>query len=305
MDTAKENDLVQCSSSSSMDKKAEEEMLKDLLAYFSNLSGENSNKRGNPLVASINDAFDLQFNANPIVGDDLIEYYRSHSELKEFTLKSELPRMDYEVLVADENAKEGRKLVTPEEIRSYFDDADIDEESELCIRSANQSLLADPLSMLTGEGNGKIIHSGSFYSTVIANSCNFKLDLRHEGERRVKIYCELAVCVPSGDDSTEETEETSATSASLELARANLIIQFGPSPTATPSGPLIKYTLSSIVPTLSSSSNDAQALRLAAAALARDRNTHIRKIEDRVPSGRDSIRSRFLSKVKTFSQSNK
>ena len=305
MDTAKENDLVQCSSSSSIDKKAEEEMLKDLLAYFSNLSGENSNKRGNPLVASINDAFDLQFNANPIVGDDLIEYYRSHSELKEFTLKSELPRMDYEVLVADENAKEGRKLVTPEEIRSYFDDADIDEESELCIRSANQSLLADPLSMLTGEGNGKIIHSGSFYSTVIANSCNFKLDLRHEGERRVKIYCELAVCVPSGDDSTEETEETSATSASLELARANLIIQFGPSPTATPSGPLIKYTLSSIVPTLSSSSDDAQALRLAAAALARDRNTHIRKIEDRVPSGRDSIRSRFLSKVKTFSQSNK
>mmetsp|Transcript_28547 Transcript_28547/g.40774 ORF Transcript_28547/g.40774 Transcript_28547/m.40774 type:complete len:554 (-) Transcript_28547:18-1679(-) len=306
MDTAKENDLVQCSSSSSIDKKAEEEMLKDLLAYFSSLSGEKSNKRGNPLVASINDAFDLQFNANPMVGDDLIEYYNAHSELKEFTLKSELPRMDYEVLVADENAKEGRKLVTPEEIRSYFDDADIDEESELCIRSANQSLLADPLSMLTGEGNGKIIHSGSFYSTVIANSCTFKLDLRYEGERRVKIYCELAVCVPSGDDSTEETEETCATSASLELARANLIIQFGPSPTATPSGPLIKYTLSSIVPTLSSSSDDVQALHLAAAALARDRNTHIRKTEDRVPdSGRDTIRSRFLSKVKTFSQSNK
>eukprot|EP00985_Skeletonema_marinoi_P028837 scaffold26101_cov66-Skeletonema_marinoi.AAC.1 len=103
-------------------------MHKDLIAYFSNLSGKNSNKRGNPLVSSINDAFDLQFNANPIVGDDLIDYYRSHSELKEFTLKSELPRMDYEVLVADINAKEGRKLVTPEEIRSYFDDADIDEE---------------------------------------------------------------------------------------------------------------------------------------------------------------------------------
>mmetsp|Transcript_24681 Transcript_24681/g.42038 ORF Transcript_24681/g.42038 Transcript_24681/m.42038 type:complete len:562 (+) Transcript_24681:184-1869(+) len=305
MDTAREDDLVHCNSSSSVDKEAEEEMHKDLIAYFSNLSGKNSNKRGNPLVSSINDAFDLQFNANPIVGDDLIDYYRSHSELKEFTLKSELPRMDYEVLVADINAKEGRKLVTPEEIRSYFDDADIDEESELCIRCANQSLLADPLAMLTGEGAGKIIHSGSFYSTVIASSCTFKIDLRHEGERRVKIYCELAVCVPSGDDSTEETEETSATSATLELARANLIIQFGPSPTATPSGPLIKYTLSSIVPSLSSSPDDAQALQLAAAALARDRNTHIRKTDDPIPdSRRDSIRSRFLSKVKTFSQSN-
>lgn len=304
MDTSREDDLVQCNSSS-MDKEAEEEMHRDLLAYFSNLSGENSTKRGNPLVASINDAFDLQFNANPIVSDDLIEYYRSHSELKEFTLKSELPRMDYEVLVSDENAKEGRKLVTPEEIRLYFDSTEIDEESELCIRSANQSLLADPLSMLTGEGNGKIIHSGSFYSTVIANSSTFKLDLRHEGERRVKIYCELSVCVPSGDDSTEETEEASATSATLELARANLIIQFGPSPTATPSGPLVKYTLSSIIPSLSSSPDDAKVLRLAAVALARDRNTHIRKTDDPAPdSRRDSIRSRFISKVKAFSQSN-
>jgi hypothetical protein len=304
MDTAREDDLVDCNSSSSLDKEAEEEMHKDLLAYFSNLTGKNSTKRGNPLVASINDAFDLQFNANPIVGDDLIEYYRSHSELKEFTLKSELPRMDYEVLVADKKAKEGRKLVTPDEIRSYFNNSDIDEESELCIRSANQSLLADPMAMLTGEGEGKIIHSGSFYSTVIATTCTFKLDLRKEGERRVKIYCDLAICVPSGNDSTEETDETSATSATLELARANLIIQFGPSPSATPSGPLIKYTLSSIVPSLSST-DDAQALHLAAGALARDRNTHIRKTDNPVAdSRRDSIRSRFLAKVKKFSQSN-
>ena len=301
MDTAREVDLAHCNSTSSLDKEAEEEMHKDLVAYCNNLSGKNSNKRGNPLVASINDAFDFQFNANPIVGDDLIEYYRSHSELKEFTLKSELPRMDYEVLVADKHAKEGRKLVTPDEIRSFFDTADIDEESELCIRSANQSLLADPLGMLTGEAAGKIIHSGSFYSTVIAKVCTFKLDLRREGERRVKIYCELAICVPSGNDSTEETEETSATSSTLELARANLIIQFGPSPSATPSGPLIKYTLSSIVPSLSST----DALHLAAAALARDRTTHIRKTDNPVPDSRsDSIRSRFIAKVKQFSQSN-
>jgi hypothetical protein len=151
---------------------------------------------------------------------------------------------------------------------------------------------------LTGEGGGKIIHSGSFFSTVIATVCTFKLDLRRSGERRVKIYCELAICVPSGEEETEET-------ATLEVAKANLIIQFGPSPTATPSGPLTKYTLSSIVPTISPA-DDAQALKTAIAALARDRHNHIR-ITDNNPvseSRRDSIRSRFLAKVKQFSQSN-
>ena len=303
--TTESHNLIHCNSSSSLDKEAEEEMHKDLLAYVNILNGENSGKRGNPLVASINVAFDLKFNANPIVGDELIEYYRSHAELKEFTLKSELPRMDYEVLVADAKTKEGKKLVTPEEIRDYFEGTNIDEESELCIRSANQSLLADPLSMLTGDGSGKIVHSGSFYSTVIANSCTFKIDLRHEGERRVKIYCELAICVPSGDESTEDIEEANATSSTLELARANLVIQFGPSALATPSGPLIKYTLSSITPSLTTSTEDAQALVLAAAALAKDRNTHIRKVENPAPDSRpNSRRTRFLAKVKQYSQSN-
>jgi len=297
MDAAKENDLLHLNSS--LDKEAVEEMHKDLLAYVEFLKcdpkGQSSNKRGNPLVASINDVFDVEFNANPRVGDDLIQYYRSHSELKQFTLKSELPRMDYEVLVLD------KKLVTTDEIRSYFDNADIDEETELCIRSANQSILADPLSILTGEGKGRLIHSGSFNSTVIAKVCTFKLDLRREGQRRVKIYCELAICVPSGED----YEETSATSATLEVARANLIIQFGPSPTATPSGALIKYTLSSIIPSISSSAEDAQALHMAAAALARDGQNHIRITDNLVAdSRRDSIRSRFLAKVKKFSQSN-
>lgn len=301
MDTAREDDLMNCNSSASVDKEAEEEIQKELLAYIDLLKGNNpnsksSNKRGHPLVASINDTFDLEFNANPIVGDELIEYYRTHAELKDFTLKSELHRMDYEVLVVD--GKKDRKLVSPEDIRSYFENNDIDEETELCIRSANQSLLADPLAILTGEGGGKIIHSGSFYSTVIATVCTFKLDLRRSGERRVKIYCELAVCIPSGKEETEET-------ATLELAKANLIVQFGPSETATPSGPLTKYTLSSIVPTISPT-DDTQALKTATTALARDRHNHIRITDNNLVtvSRRDSIRSRFLAKVKQFSQSN-
>ena len=36
----------------------------------------------------------------------------------------------------------------------------------------------DPLATLTGEGGGKLVHSGSFHSTVIATVCSFKLDVR-------------------------------------------------------------------------------------------------------------------------------
>lgn len=152
--------------------------------------------------------------------------------------------MDYEVITVDGGTGKDVKLVSTDEIRSYFaslEEGKQDDEIEIIIRAANQSLLADPLAMLTGEGDGKLVHSGSFHSTVIATVCSFKLDLRHEGERHIKVNCELAICVPSGlepdnngiDDSDENEDKVSAT---LELARANLLIQFSPSPTSTPSG---------------------------------------------------------------------
>jgi len=69
--------------SSSWDGEAEQDMKKDLVHYIELLSnaGKGNGKRGS-LIMSINDAFDLEFNANPMVADDMIEYYRSRPELK-------------------------------------------------------------------------------------------------------------------------------------------------------------------------------------------------------------------------------
>jgi len=309
------------------DLEAEKKMHKDLIDYIHLLEGNsqgNNKKRISPLISTINGAFDIEFNANPTVADDMIEYYRSRPELKEFTLKSELPRMDYEVLILDEQTNETLKLTDTDEIRSYFatlEGGSMDEEVELLIRASNQSLLADPLSMLTGEGEGKLVHSGSFHSTVIATECSFKLDLRHEGQRRVKVHCELAVCVPSGADNaagyegnltpedSESDQKLERKSATLELARANLAIQFSPSPTSTPSGPLVKYTLLDIKPTIDDYGVDGvneTAIQSAVMVLARDRHTHIRYNENEansVASRSSSVKNRFISRVKQLSSS--
>jgi len=222
--------------------------------------------------------------------------------------------MDYEILTVDEETGKDIKLNSTDEIRSFFTSLDEankdDEEIETIIRAANQSLLADPLAMLTGEGDGKLVHSGSFHSTVIATVCSFKLDLRREGERRIKVQCELAICVPSGLEPDNNATVPSGNekkdekvSATLELARANLLIQFSPSPTSTPSGPLVKYHLMDIEPTISDykeGSDNARAIQSAAAVLARDRHSSIQSITSNEVA-RPNVKSRFLSKVKQFS----
>ncbi len=299
------------SSSSSWDREAEQAMRQDLIHYIQLLQG--TSKNGNvkrSLVASINDAFDLEFNANPNVADRILEYYRSRPELKDFTLKSELPRMNYEVVFVDEKTGKDTKLVSTDDIRSYFVslekvDAD-DDEVDIILRAANQSLLADPLAMLTSEGDGKLVHSGSFHSTLIATVCSFKLDLRQKGQRRVKVQCELAICVPSGSDGTKNGAEVSQeegsdekASATLELARANLAIQFSPSPTSTPSGPLVKYSLMDIKPTIRSfeeGSDAERAIQSAAVVLARDRYSNIQN-GGRNAEVRPNVKSRILSRL--------
>ncbi|KAL7517181.1 hypothetical protein ACHAWX_004611 [Stephanocyclus meneghinianus] len=310
---------VATASSTSFDAEAEQDMLRDLIDYLELLSQRRT------VVRAVNEALDMEFNANPNVADEMIDYYRSRPELKEFTLKSELPRMDYEVLVVDDETGKDVKLVSTDDIRSYFSSLEeknqqIDEEVEIILRAANQSLLADPLAMLTGEGDGKLVHSGSFHSTLIATVCSFHIDLRREGERRVKINCELAICVPSGTDgmgraparssddsgNKEDEEDRGEQSATLELARANLAIQFSPSPTSTPSGPLVKYTLLDVKPTITDyedGSDDARAIHMAAAVLAQDRHSNIRVSGTQLASEekRPTATRRFLSRFSTMS----
>lgn len=67
--------------SSSRDAKAEQDIKNDLISYIQLLSSGKRNGKQS-FVMSINDAFDREFNANPRVADDMIEYYRSRPELK-------------------------------------------------------------------------------------------------------------------------------------------------------------------------------------------------------------------------------
>ena len=170
-------DIVDTASSSWEDEKAQQNMLKDLTNYIDLLGGNTKNsKRNRSLLMTINDEFDLS-NANPNTADDMLRYFRARPEMKDFTMKSELPRMGYEVLTIDENTGKDIKLVATDEIRTYFASLEskpggLDEEVDIILRSANQSLLADPLSMLTVEGG--LVHTGSFHSTVIATECKFK-----------------------------------------------------------------------------------------------------------------------------------
>lgn len=298
-------------SSSSLDKDAEQEVYDELIDYIQLLGGNVKNGKGKrSLISNINDAFDIEFNANPNVADNMLEYYRSRPELKDFTLKSELPRMNYEVLVVDDETGKETKLTSTEEIRSYFgslDKSTPDDDVDLLLRAANQSLLADPLGVLSGDGDGRLVHSGRFHSTLIATDCSFRLDLRREGQRRVKVQCKLAICVPSGSDgcitpavSSEDEGKDEKVSATLELARAILVIEFSPSPTATPSGPLVKYALMDIKPTIcdfDEGSENARAIQAAAAVAARDRYSHIQFASHELRP----IKSRFFSRVKQFS----
>ena len=293
--------------SSSRDTEAEhsakQDVYNDLTEYIDLLASSCKSK-------SINDAFNL-FNADPRRADKMVAYYSARPELKEFTLKSELPRMSYEILAVDETTGNNVKLLHTDEIRSLFSSLNEnpkDEELEILIRAANQSLLADPLAILTGEGDDRIVHSGSFHSTVVATACFFKLDLRRKGERRIKVLCELAVCIPSGLESNHVTEPVDSktkdeklnVSATLELAQAQLLIQFAPSPTATASGPLVNYHLVDIKPTIDAQD---QALLSAASALGRDWHNSIQSGKDdscvhlHIPN----VKSRFLSRVKQFS----
>jgi len=316
-----DTDNIATTSSSWEDEKAQQDiMLKDLINYIDLLGGNTKNsKRNRSLLLTINDEFNL-LNADPNTVDDMLRYYRARPEMKDFTIKSELPRMDYEVMTIDETGKD-IKLVATDEIRTYFASLEskpggLDEEVDIILRAANQSILADPLSMLTTEGG--LVHSGSFHSTVIATECKFKLDLRREGERRVRVDCQLAISVPSGLDggcsNTKEPfegEEKEMSSATLELARANLVIQFSPSPFATPSGPLVKYELLSIIPTITDyeeGTDNAKALDLAASVLARDKHTHIQCSGEEKEvvadaTTRSNVKDIFLSRVKQFTSS--
>lgn len=182
---------------------------------------------------------------------DIVEYYASRPELRDYTLGVELDRdLDYTLVLPS-----GEAVTDKGAIRAHFRDGggcDGDggggpptfDTKELLIRSANQSLLADALIALTGsedvllpsseysspsshtedEGGRKkpgLILPGPVLSmTSVVEKCHFTVDL---SRGRVEAICVLAISVPDGD-------------RRLVLARAILIANFQPPPPSPPGG---------------------------------------------------------------------
>lgn len=119
----------------------------------------------------------------------LIDYYESRPKLTEYTLTTELSRMEYTVWTA-----EGKKLTSPSEILSYHTEvaAESRNNDDLLWRCANQSILGDVIAALTSE-DGLIrpqLQAGTF-----ADDVSIVVDLGCSNPY-VRAECFLNVSIP-------------------------------------------------------------------------------------------------------------
>jgi len=145
-----------------------------------NDGGDNKNTRDddvNDFRAYVNYLRDLdshcplQYNLSDGV-KALNEYYRSRSNMKAYTLKKEIHRMEYTVITED-----ARELCGADAIRNEYESstdvsASIDEREDLIWSASNQSILADVLVAITAE-NGPI--RPQFLATAVAKTVSFRM----------------------------------------------------------------------------------------------------------------------------------
>jgi hypothetical protein len=155
--------------------------------------------------------------------DELARYYSNTKQesLFKYTLQKEVPRMDYRVLVADPSRRQGggggmaiKTLSSAQEIQSHFlsysqgsgeenkATATVDTTSleHLILRSANQSLLADALAMLTTPDG---LVRPQYFTTATATSVSFVVDTV-----RGSVNCQstLEIGIPSIGDTSSQRE---------------------------------------------------------------------------------------------------
>ena len=168
---------------------------------------------------------------------ELCRYYHDRPQLRDYTLNTEVPRMDYQVMISDEVV-----LTETFDIQKHFSDYPVDDlVDDMLLRSSNQSLLADAFQIITGPDG---IVRNQFLATAVATTCRFVLDMRrsnsNQPRRHVQADCQMMIGVPSGEPSQSK----------LNLATLRLLIHFCPEPAGPPS---IKYEIVSIRPLLNPS----------------------------------------------------
>jgi hypothetical protein len=235
-----------------------------LISYINDLS--------NPLLLHrLNDQLATERN-NTESALQLCHYFHERKNLLKYTLESEVPRMDYQIMISDEHI-----LTKATEIQQYFVHNPVDNlVDDMLLRSSNQSLLADIFLIITGPDG---IVRMQYHANAVATKCRLVLDMREA--RSSQVDCSLIVSIPSG---------RSPPHTKLDLAELRVMIQFSPEPAA----PYVNYQLLSLKPLIDV---DAQKDTIRSASGALDPH-QMEIMEDEVlPSITDNLRDNFLDSV--------
>ncbi|CAB9518044.1 expressed unknown protein [Seminavis robusta] len=120
------------------------------------------------LLPSINAVLQAEYN-HPEKAQELLHYYRERPQLREYTIEKELARMDYQVMLLHASGEEPTVVDNKQEIAQLFK---LQNELDLLVRCANQSLLADLLQVMT-KPDGLV--RPQYMATCLANACKFVL----------------------------------------------------------------------------------------------------------------------------------
>jgi hypothetical protein len=167
------------------------------------------------LQSSINAVLEYECNTDE-KANELVQYYSERPGLTEYTVKKELPRMEYALVQGPNKVVTDKKEIA----QRLHQDA-----SSLISRCANQSLLADLLQVFTGSD---LLVRPQYMAAALAVSCRFRLDL---SQSLVQVQAQLDLCLPTENGRWKVAEL---------LVRIDFCSQ--------PDRPFVKYQLEAIRP---------------------------------------------------------
>lgn len=251
-----------------------------LVQYLSSLSGIDT-----PLVQSLNSLLEAELNTDENCAE-LIHYYTTRPQLLDYTIDTELSRMDYLVITPYD------QYIEKDDIKLYVESTSdrIDDTESLILRASNQSLLADCVAALTGDD--RLIRP-SMMVTAVAESCKFELNLvgGDGANRGVAVMSDLVLWIPFADGEGE--------SSRIELGKVKARVLF------VPELQQLEYSIVQAIPLISP---DDERLIAAAASLERDlaelgiggaamaQGPHVDQLSR---TAHDDLRDQFLATVST------
>lgn len=165
---------------------------------------------------ALNQTLHQKFHNNDSALHDLTAYYQAKPALYEYTLQKELPRMKYRVVMRSPTSEKATiSLDSIEEIRTVFLSNKRKYQQQplvdLLWRAANQSLLADALSILTSPTG---VVRPQFFSTAVAHQVSFLVDLV---QGFINCDATLNVSIPSGSAISAEASRVTIAEVRLNI----------------------------------------------------------------------------------------